>query len=98
MSALLTPYAEFETSRGPVVWQALLEYVLAFTLASTRFAYTFLHSLFSSGRAKPIVYPETFPLERLADGLVALEKRKTWGKVIVHVREPESSPHSKAKL
>ncbi len=43
-------------------------------------------SLFSSGRAKPIVYRETFPLERTADGLVAIEQRKTWGKVIVHVR------------
>ncbi|KAL7281102.1 hypothetical protein ACG7TL_004409 [Trametes sanguinea] len=56
-----------------------------------------LLDLFSSGRAKPIVYPETFPLERLADGLVALEKRKTWGKVIVHVRDPESS-QARAKL
>lgn len=67
-------------------------------LVSVHVAYGFLHSLFSSGRAKPIVYPETFPLERLADGLIALEKRKTWGKVIVHVREPENPPHSKAKL
>ncbi len=56
------------------------------------------YSLVSSGRAKPIVYPETFPLARHADGLAALEKRKSWGKVIVHVREPEAPPHSKAKL
>ncbi|KAI0829943.1 alcohol dehydrogenase [Trametes gibbosa] len=49
-----------------------------------------LLELFSSGRAKPIVYPQTFPLERLADGLVALEQRKTWGKVIVHVRESDA--------
>ncbi|KAI9068311.1 alcohol dehydrogenase [Trametes sanguinea] len=56
-----------------------------------------LLDLFSSGRAKPIVYPETFPLERLADGLAALEKRKTWGKVIVHVRDSESS-QERAKL
>lgn len=67
-------------------------------LVSLHVIYIVYYSLFSSGRAKPIVYPETFPLERLADGLVALEKRKTWGKVIVHVREPEGSPHSKAKL
>ncbi|TFK81158.1 alcohol dehydrogenase [Polyporus arcularius HHB13444] len=45
-----------------------------------------LLDLFSSGRAKPIVYRETFPLERTADGLAAIEQRKTWGKVIVHVR------------
>ncbi|CDO77707.1 hypothetical protein BN946_scf184969.g58 [Trametes cinnabarina] len=56
-----------------------------------------LLDLFSSGRAKPIVYPETFPLERLADGLQAIEKRKTWGKVIVHVRDPERS-QARAKL
>ncbi|KAI0780315.1 alcohol dehydrogenase [Fomes fomentarius] len=54
-----------------------------------------LLDLFSSGRAKPIVYPETFPLERTADGLAAIEQRKTWGKVIVHIREP--SP-ARAKL
>ncbi|KAH9858599.1 alcohol dehydrogenase [Lenzites betulinus] len=51
-----------------------------------------LLELFSSGRAKPIVYPQTFSLERLADGLVALEQRKTWGKVIVHVRESDVKP------
>ncbi|KAH9894889.1 alcohol dehydrogenase [Cubamyces lactineus] len=56
-----------------------------------------LLDLFSSGRAKPIMYPETFPLERLADGLIAIERRKTWGKVIVHVREPETSS-ARAKL
>ncbi|KAI0360914.1 alcohol dehydrogenase [Trametes cingulata] len=56
-----------------------------------------LLDLFSSGRAKPVVYPETFPLERLGDGLVALESRKTWGKVIAHVREPEGA-QAKAKL
>ncbi|KAI8975846.1 alcohol dehydrogenase [Trametes punicea] len=56
-----------------------------------------LFDLFSSGRAKPIIYPETFPLDRLADGLVAIEKRKTWGKVIVHIREPETS-QAKTKL
>ncbi|KAH9917878.1 alcohol dehydrogenase [Epithele typhae] len=55
-----------------------------------------LLDLFASGRAKPVVYSETYPLERLADGLAALEQRKTWGKVIVHVRDASSGP--KAKL
>lgn len=53
-------------------------------------------SLFASGRAKPVVYSETYPLERVADGLLAIEQRKTWGKVIVRVREPSSTV--KAKL
>ena len=51
--------------------------------------------LFSSGRIKPVVYPETFPLEKVSDGLVAIERRRTWGKVIAHVRE---SPQTKGKL
>ncbi|KAI0744870.1 alcohol dehydrogenase [Earliella scabrosa] len=54
-----------------------------------------LLDLFSSGRAKPVVYPETFPLERTADGLLAIEQRKTWGKVIVRVREPSSPARAK---
>ncbi|KAI1785184.1 alcohol dehydrogenase [Ganoderma leucocontextum] len=54
-----------------------------------------LLELFSSGRVKPVVYPETFPLDRVADGLVAIEKRKTWGKVIAHVRQ---SSLAKGKL
>lgn len=49
---------------------------------------SFRSRLFSSGRAKPVVYPETFSLDKVADGLVAIEQRKTWGKVIAHVREP----------
>lgn len=51
-------------------------------------------SLLQSGKATPVVYPEVYPLERLADGLVALENRRTWGKVIVRVRD-EPSPTTK---
>lgn len=42
------------------------------------------------------MYTEVFPLERLADGLGALEKRKTWGKVIVRIKDENTS--AKAKL
>jgi len=35
-----------------------------------------------------------YPLERLADGLVALENRKTWGKVIVRIKD-EPTPTAK---
>jgi NADPH2:quinone reductase len=42
--------------------------------------------LIESGKLKAVVYSEVWPLERVADGLAALEKRKTWGKAIVRVR------------
>ncbi|GBE81072.1 Quinone oxidoreductase-like protein [Sparassis crispa] len=56
-----------------------------------------LLGLFASGRATPVVYTEVFPLERLSDGLSALEQRKTWGKVVVRVRDDELGV-SRAKL
>ncbi|KAI0081200.1 NAD(P)-binding protein [Panus rudis PR-1116 ss-1] len=46
-----------------------------------------LLDLFSSGRAKPVVYTEVFSLDQVADGLSTLEQRKTWGKAIVRIRE-----------
>lgn len=51
-------------------------------------------SLISSGRVKPVIYTKVYPLENLADGLQALEQRKTWGKVAVRVRDEKA----KAKL
>lgn len=50
--------------------------------------------MLQSGKATPVVYPEVYPLERLADGLVALESRKTWGKAIVRVKD-EPAPAAK---
>lgn len=47
----------------------------------------FFFSLFSSGRAKPVNYTEVYPLEKLSDGLDALERRETWGKAIVRVKD-----------
>lgn len=44
-------------------------------------------SLIESGKLKAVVYSEVWPLERVADGLAALEQRKTWGKAVVRVRE-----------
>ena len=51
--------------------------------------------LFASGQVKPVVYSEVWPLERTAEGLAALEKRKTWGKAVVRIREEDGV---KAKL
>jgi len=53
--------------------------------------------LLTSGRVSPpVVYKEIFPLERIADGLHLLEGRKTYGKVVVKVKE--EVPVEKAKL
>ncbi|KAI0768415.1 alcohol dehydrogenase [Irpex lacteus] len=54
-----------------------------------------LLELFASGKVKPVVYSEVWPLERAADGLAALEKRQTWGKAVVRIKEEDGA---KAKL
>ena len=46
-----------------------------------------MFKLIEEGKLKPVVYSERFKLEDLSVGLAALENRKTWGKVIVRVRE-----------
>jgi len=56
-----------------------------------------LFNLFSSGRVKPIMYTEVFPLEQLARGLCALERRETWGKVILRIKD-EQTRGGEAKL
>jgi NADPH2:quinone reductase len=43
--------------------------------------------LFASGRIKPILYDKIFSLDEVAVGLDALEKRRTWGKVIVRIKD-----------
>lgn len=48
------------------------------------------HSMFASAQVKPVIFAEIYKLERLVDGLGALENRKTWGKAIVRVREEKS--------
>jgi NADPH2:quinone reductase len=49
--------------------------------------WTELLALFASGRLKPVVFNGRYTLGTLAQGLQDLENRKTWGKVVVHVRE-----------
>ncbi|KDQ53501.1 hypothetical protein JAAARDRAFT_39186 [Jaapia argillacea MUCL 33604] len=55
-----------------------------------------LFELLASERVKPVVYSQIYPLERLADGLVAIEKRQTWGKAVVRIRDEATG--QKAKL
>ncbi|KAG6372316.1 hypothetical protein JVT61DRAFT_7756 [Boletus reticuloceps] len=50
-----------------------------------------LLSLLSSGKVKPIVYSTVYPLAHAMEGLGALERRETWGKVVVRVRDDEDA-------
>ncbi|KAG2078983.1 NAD(P)-binding protein [Suillus decipiens] len=45
--------------------------------------------LFASGRIKPIIYDKILSLNEVTVGLDALERRQTWGKVVVHVKDEE---------
>ena len=43
-----------------------------------------------------MIFPEVYPLERVADGLAALERRETWGKAVVRVKvEDKNVEHAK---
>jgi len=46
--------------------------------------------MIADGRIKPIVYKEVYSLEQLVEGLSALEKRQTWGKAVVRVRNEKT--------
>ncbi|KAF7964968.1 hypothetical protein HWV62_31365 [Athelia sp. TMB] len=50
-----------------------------------------LLELLSSGKATPVVFNKVFPLKDLSQGLEALERRETWGKVIVRIKDEHSS-------
>ncbi|KAG8680971.1 hypothetical protein FRC09_017846 [Ceratobasidium sp. 395] len=51
-----------------------------------------LFELFESGKVKPVVFSEVYRgLDNVSKGLVDLEKRKTWGKAIVQVKN-ETTP------
>ena len=47
--------------------------------------------LFASGQVTPVTYDKVYPLEKLTDGLAALEKRQTWAKAVVRVREEKTN-------
>ncbi|KAF9501485.1 alcohol dehydrogenase [Pleurotus eryngii] len=51
-----------------------------------------LLDLLASGIVKPVIYSEVYPLERLGEALGALERRETWGKVIIRIQEEKEKP------
>ncbi|KAG1732221.1 uncharacterized protein EDB91DRAFT_1152222 [Suillus paluster] len=50
-----------------------------------------LLELFASGRVKPIIYDKIFSLDEVTVGLDALERRQTWGKAIVRIKDEKQS-------
>jgi len=54
-----------------------------------------IFQILSSEKVTPVVFQEVFPLEKLADALCALENRKTWGKVVVRIKDESSKLGSK---
>lgn len=53
------------------------------------------HSLFASGKTLPVIYDQVYTLEKLSEGLGAIERRETWGKAVVRVKEEETGEKSK---
>ena len=41
------------------------------------------------------MYSTVYPLERVAEGLVDLEKRRTWGKVAVRIKSDDDKVKTK---
>lgn len=54
-----------------------------------------LFDLLASGRIKPVIYSRVYSLEEAMEGLCALERRETWGKVIVHVHDEDKKAVAK---
>ncbi|KAH7909327.1 hypothetical protein BJ138DRAFT_1155526 [Hygrophoropsis aurantiaca] len=48
-----------------------------------------LLSLLASGRVKPVIYSKIYSLEEVVGGLHALQKRETWGKAIVRIKDDD---------
>ena len=50
-----------------------------------------LLDMFAKGIVSPVTYTKSWTLEELAEGLGALERRETWGKAVIRVREDDSA-------
>jgi NADPH:quinone reductase len=88
-NARMTLYTDKEPSRIPVVWEELLRWVASMYYAHVVTDWSTYTSLFSSGKVKPVTYSTVYPLANAMDGLGALERRETWGKAVVRIRDEE---------
>ncbi|KXN90586.1 Quinone oxidoreductase-like protein 2 [Leucoagaricus sp. SymC.cos] len=52
-------------------------------------------NLFASGKTQPVTYDQIFTLEQLAEGLGAIERRETWGKAVVRIKDEKTSARAK---
>lgn len=52
-------------------------------------------SLFASNRVKPVTFTEVYSLDEVTKGLAALERRETWGKAVVRVKQEGPAERSK---
>lgn len=75
------------------IWSAIFAYVPGVPTYVLLHVSHVLHfySLFRSGNTKVVLYPEVYSLERVSEGLNAIEQRKTWGKAVVRVRNDDGS-------
>lgn len=64
-----------------IVSRILATHAVTFILPSGFF------SMFATGRVKPVIFSEVYKLDRVVDGLAAIETRQTWGKAVVRVRD-----------
>ncbi|KAM6502269.1 hypothetical protein JOM56_002246 [Amanita muscaria] len=48
-------------------------------------------ALLDSGQLRPVIYEKVYTLEQVTDGLGALERRETWGKAIVRIKEEDAA-------
>lgn len=91
-------YSTKEPSHIPGVWKEILKSVPQI-LSGLRVSFLLCalshHRLLGSGKAKSIVYSDVYTLEKLVEGLGALESRKSWGKVIVRVKDDASNERAK---
>jgi NADPH2:quinone reductase len=51
--------------------------------------------MFEERRLTPVLYSKIYTLDTVVDGLRELEERKTWGKVVMRVRDPPATASAK---
>lgn len=95
LNVVLISISDKEPSRIPVVWKELLEFVTHHHVVVFVVTNWPIRSLLSSGKVKPVIYSTVYPLASAMDGFGALERRETWGKAVVRIRDEENKTTAK---
>ena len=69
------------------MWKELLRFVIHHHVVLSVVTDWPIPSLLSSGKVKPVIYSTVYPLASAMDGWGALERRETWGKAVVRIRD-----------